>query len=571
MLTRFVRIQLIIFTIAGTIGVAVMAFTYMQVPTLLGIGRINVTLELPATGGLYRFSNVTYRGVQVGKVTAVELTDKGAQATLTLDTSPKVPADLQAEVRSISAVGEQYVDLRPRTDSAPYLQDGSVIAMDNTTIPQEVGPMLDQVSALVGSIPKEKLSALLDETYKGLNGAAYDFGSLLDSGATLTNDINGVADETRGLIDDIGPLLDTQAQTTDAIRTWARSLAGVTEQFANNDPQVRTLLRNGPGFAQEVSQLLNQIKPTLPVLLANLTTIGQIGVTYNPSLEQLLVLLPPFVAETLSYATINNASGAPLGEFTLTISDPPPCTVGFLPPSQWRSPADTSVIDTPEGLYCKLPQDSPISVRGARNYPCMGKPGTRAPTVEICNSDKPFEPLAQRQHTIGPYPIDPNLISQGIPPDERVNPDANIYGPLEGTPLPPGAPGAPPPPGEPFPPSPLDAPLAPAAAPLPPPPPPGNSLNGEPIPPVGPAPGPVPMGAAPGENVPAVPAEPPPADGGIPQAAPSSFGGNGSAGPSVAVAKYNPRTGKYVGPNGEIYQQSNLVAPAKSWQELLPK
>ena len=45
-------------------------------------------------------------------------------------------------------------------------------------------------------------------------------------------------------------------------------------------------------------------------------------------------------------------------------------------------------IDTPDGLYCKLPQDSPIAVRGARNYPCMDKPGKRAPTVEICESDQ---------------------------------------------------------------------------------------------------------------------------------------------------------------------------------------
>ena len=41
-----------------------MLFTYMQVPTLLGLGRINVTMQLPAAGGLYKFANVTYRGVQ---------------------------------------------------------------------------------------------------------------------------------------------------------------------------------------------------------------------------------------------------------------------------------------------------------------------------------------------------------------------------------------------------------------------------------------------------------------------------------------------------------------------------
>src|ERR1700730_9303459 len=108
MLTRFVRTQLVIFSIASIIGLLVMVLGYLQAPTLLGVGRITVTMELPAAGGLYRFSNVTYRGVQVGKVTAIALMKPhGAKATLSLDTSPKIPADLKADVHSISAVGEQ--------------------------------------------------------------------------------------------------------------------------------------------------------------------------------------------------------------------------------------------------------------------------------------------------------------------------------------------------------------------------------------------------------------------------------------------------------------------------------
>ena len=180
MLSRFVRVQLVICTIASIVGVLVMVFAYMQVPTLLGLGKIEVKLELPASGGLYRFSNVTYRGVEVGKVTEMDVSRNEATATLTLNTSPKIPADLTAEVRSVSAVGEQYVELLPRTESPPYLQDGSVIAMRDTKIPQQVGPMLDQVSTLINSIPKEKLSGLIDESFNAFNGSGYDLGSLID-------------------------------------------------------------------------------------------------------------------------------------------------------------------------------------------------------------------------------------------------------------------------------------------------------------------------------------------------------------------------------------------------------
>jgi hypothetical protein len=283
-----------------------------------------------------------------------------------------------------------------------------------------------------------------------------------------------------------------------------------------------------------VTQLLDEVKPTLPVLLANLTTIGQIGVTYHPSLEQLLVLLPPYVASLSSYGSTNNPSGLAVGGFTVSIADPPACTVGFLPPSQWRSPADTTVIDTPDNLYCKLPQDSPTAVRGARNYPCMGHPGKRAPTVEICNSDKPYIPIAQRQHVLGPYQLDPNLLSQGVPPDDRVTADQRIFAPPNGTPLPPGSPG---PRGTP--PGPPDP----------------SALNQPPTAPT----------ALPPTAVPAP---------GSPTTAPSSFNPSESGpGPSVAVLHYDPRTGRYVRPDGQMFRQSDLVQSSqsqpKSWKDVI--
>ena len=576
MLTRFVRIQLAIFAIVGIIGIIAMVLFYIQLPTLLGIGRMTVTLELPATGGLYRFSNVTYRGVQVGKVTAVALTANGAKATLSLGTSPKIPANLHADVLSVSAVGEQYVDLRPRTDSAPYLRNGSVIAMRDTTIPQAVGPLLDQVNALIQSLPKDKIGQLLDESFQAFNGAGYDLGSLSDSTSRISADANSVVDRTRTLTEDTGPLLDSQAKTADSVRTWARSLAGISDVVATDDSRVRTVLQNGPGAADEASRLFEQIKPTLPVLLANLTTIGQIGVTYHASLEQLLVLLPPSDAYIQTAASFNHPDGWSRGDFALTIDDPPICTVGFLPPSQWRSPSDLTDIDTPDGLYCKLPQDSPLSVRGARNYPCMGHPGKRAPTVEICNSDKPYMPLAMRQHVLGPSPIDPNLLSQGIPPDDRVTADRRIFGPIEGTPLPPGAVprgtpagprGANPPPGTmgaaaPPAPSSLSANMSTQAADFPPIAPLDVPAQGAPAPPPAAAPSP-PVGPPPPDRV----------NGTQPQAHPSSFGAKASRpAPSVAVAPYDPRTGRYVAPDGKLYQQSDLATSTapKKWQDLFP-
>ena len=169
-----------------------------------------------------------------------------------------------------------------------------------------------------------------------------------------------------------------------------------------------------------------------------------------------------------------------------------------------------------------------------------------------------------REHYLGPYPFDPNLIAQGVPPDDRVDFNERIYAPVEGTPLPPGAVPAGTPPGVPLPGAPLPGPppAAPAQAPLPPPPP-GNSINGEPIP--DPSAAPVDQQSAP---------VPPPVDGAVP-AAPSAFAGNGSgvaAGPSVAVTHYDPQTGDYLTPDGQLQQLTNVAAgkTPTSWKDLLP-
>lgn len=514
-LTRFVRAQLIIFSILSVIGIFSMAVYYMKLPTLAGVGTMNVTLELPTSGGLYRFGNVTYRGVQVGKVTSVELTDTGVEAQLVIDGGRKIPADLQAQVRSVSAVGEQYVDLRPRTDEPPYLHDGSVIDLREATVPQPVGPMLDSLDKLVASIPQDKLHAMLDETFAGVNGAGDDLRTLLDSASTIAAAANETGDTTRALLQGAQPLMDSQDQSADAIRIWARSLAGVTGQVAADDAPVRTLLDQGPDAMQEATKLLDSVKLTLPVLLSNLTSVAQLGVTYHAGLEQILVLLPPEISIVQAVQPTKNAQGLGLGDFRISgTSAPPACTVGFLPPSAWRPPSDTTTIDTPEGLYCKLPQDSPVAVRGARNFPCATKPGKRAPTAQMCKSDEEFVPLAQEQPVVGPYPRDPNLESQGVPPDSRWDLPAPEPAPAE---APPPAPGPP----------------------LP-------QLPQIPLP-----------------QIPGLPAPPAPA------AAPSSATGDSS--PSVEFAHYDPHTGNYLTPDGKLYRQEDLMNSTSptTWKDLV--
>src|SRR3984885_13695491 len=113
MLDRLTRVQLAIFAVVTVITVVIMAIFYLRLPAAMGIGTYRVTANFVAGGGLYKNANVTYRGVAVGRVDSVGLSSDGVDVVMRLNSGTAVPSNVIASVKSVSAIGEQYVDLVP--------------------------------------------------------------------------------------------------------------------------------------------------------------------------------------------------------------------------------------------------------------------------------------------------------------------------------------------------------------------------------------------------------------------------------------------------------------------------
>ncbi|MFY1599629.1 MCE family protein, partial [Micromonospora sp. WMMD737] len=220
-------IQLAIFSVVAATFVAIMVFGYMRLPQLVGIGQYRVTLELPETGGLYERSNVTYRGSQVGIVDSVALTDTGVAAVLSLDSGVPIPADLIAEVRSQSAVGEQFVQLLPQSGAGPELQDGDQIPADRVRMPADVNTVLNLTNEGLRAIPKDNLRTVVDEAYEAVGGLGPDLRRLVNGSTTLAIDARENLDSLTTVIDDVQPVLDSQTDTAGSIQAWASNLASI--------------------------------------------------------------------------------------------------------------------------------------------------------------------------------------------------------------------------------------------------------------------------------------------------------------------------------------------------------
>lgn len=549
MLTRLARWQLRIFSVLTVLAVSAVSIFYLRLPETLGIGTYTINADFAASGGLYRNANVTFRGTTVGRITSVELTDHLAVAVrMQLDSNTDIPADVTAAVKSVSAIGEQYVELTPTNHdhATSMLRQGSQIDRAHTSLSGDVATLLRQAHALVNSLDQSKLRRVLHEAAQAFDGAGPELARTITASKTLVDQLNAAGPDTTALIDQLGPFLDAQIASGQNITSMADGLARFTTALQAADPQVRTVLEHAPAAADSAARTFTGISPSFPVLAANLANVGRIGVIYRKSIEQTLVVLPALTAVLINASQQAPADEGAKVDFKLGLGDPPPCNVGFLPPPMIRSPGDTTLRDLPSDLYCKVPANSPSVVRGARNYPCQEFPGKRAPTVQLCRDPNGYVPVGN-QAWRGP----------AVPEDTPVTEPRNILPPNKYPYTPPGAdydPGSPVvtlPPGVPAGPGPADY----APFPLP-------------VPPVtpGPPPPPVPYTAPPNEQVP--PYGQPPL--GQPPELPT-VSTLPPAGPMVAT--YDPHSGVFQDPSdgslGVFSGGPQTTASAQNWVELM--
>jgi phospholipid/cholesterol/gamma-HCH transport system substrate-binding protein len=444
MLTRFIRNQLIVFAALTLAAIIALGWFYLRIPSELGFGQYRLVAELPASGGLYRTSNVTYRGIQIGRVIKVEPTSGGVRAILSIDSRYKIPIDASANVHSVSAIGEQYVDLVSTGDPGKFFSAGQTITKG--TVPSEIGPALDSAHRSLSALPKHKIAALLDETSLAVGGLGPALQRLVDSTQSIVGDFDANLSDVDDIITNAAPIIDSQVDSGDSIAAWSRSLKVLTAQIASNDPHLQSILAKAAPTADQVNSVFSDVRESLPQTIANLEVVADMLKRYNKGVEQLLVFLPEIgsVAQTL----IASAPGAVLMNLNLSLNNPPPCLTGFLPASQWRSPADTSVAPLPAGTYCKIPQDTQANaVRGARNYPCVDVPGKRRATPQECRDNKPYVPLGTNPWYGTPDQIR-NCPAPGARCDQPVDPGKVIPAPSVNNGLNPApADRLPPPPG----------------------------------------------------------------------------------------------------------------------------
>ena len=408
MITRSTKLKLLAFATLAVVGMAYLGFTYVGLDRVLLGGGYKVAADFRDSGGIFVNAEVTYRGVAVGRVSDMELVDDGVRVELRIDpdTDP-IPADTEAVVATRSAVGEQYVILRPTREGEPYLQDGDVIPQERTSIPIPVEQMLLNIDEFVTSIDQENLRIVIEELGQAFEGAGDDLGRLIDNGDLLLARAQESLPQTLKLITDGQTVLDTQRDSRSAIQQWAADLRLFTDTLVEMDPDLREIVVNAPDAGEALQGMVEDAGPGLGSLVRNLDILNEVQIPRLDGIRQMLITYPDAV--TGGFTVVRRDEDGVLRShfgFVLNGGEPHSCRTGYVSTEDTPSQGAVEAVDTDQ-VRCRVingidprPGDgydeNGSNIRGEQNIGGDGGRGATTPEEEFeAHNPLPASPLSQ--------------------------------------------------------------------------------------------------------------------------------------------------------------------------------
>lgn len=301
-MSRSILARLIALLVITVAGVYYIAFDAVGVHAVSKPYDIKVVM--PTAGGIYTDAYVTYRGVEVGKVASLQLHQNDVVAVLAINHGERIPSDVTASVRELTAAAEQYMDLVPAAGGGSgWLQPGAVIPEDRTSVPVSVGTLLNTVNSLVDSLSAQDLNTLASALATGLRDAGGDLHSIIVNGNTLVSALQSAIPGTQSLINAGNTDLSTFNATSNDFESFSANLNALSAQVKQSNSALIGLLQNGGAAGNALNGFLSQYANPTVGLIDNLSTATGVAYQRQDAIRALFEVLPLFasdVSETVS-------------------------------------------------------------------------------------------------------------------------------------------------------------------------------------------------------------------------------------------------------------------------------
>jgi len=225
------------------------------------IDSYEVTARFDDVNGIRPDVEVTHRGVRVGRVDSVQLSEGQAVVDLSIDADRDLPDGVHAAVRRRSAVGEPYIALTSppgweRGDPVVPTDGSYTIPIESTTAPLAYGDLFESAQRLLSSVDKGELDTVVGELSVALGGRGDDIRRLIGRASEAASGFAGRAAVLDQLAGELTSLTALAADEAETIAASTDDLEVLVDSIAGSADDIGTLLDRTPGIAQRVDQLL---------------------------------------------------------------------------------------------------------------------------------------------------------------------------------------------------------------------------------------------------------------------------------------------------------------------------
>ena len=169
--------------------------------------RTALSIDVADINNIAVDSNVLLRGVPVGKVTRVEASVASATINFYIGGQYQVPADSDVRLDNLSALGESYIELEPRSSGGPMLRNGQRIASESVKQPPSISELATSVVRVLNQLNPQQLSRVVGEGDAGLPDPNSVLPNLARASLLLRNTTADFKGEGRELLDNFQVLL----------------------------------------------------------------------------------------------------------------------------------------------------------------------------------------------------------------------------------------------------------------------------------------------------------------------------------------------------------------------------
>lgn len=169
--------------------------------------RINLSMDVPDVNGLVVDSNVLLRGAPVGKVMGTSTSAESATVNFYIDGHHQVPADTEVRLENLSALGESYIELLPRSEGGPVLQDNQHISTESVVQPPSISELATSVVRVLHQLDPDALSRIIGESDAALPDPNVTLPNLSRTSVLLNNAVNNMNGQGRQLLSNFQTLL----------------------------------------------------------------------------------------------------------------------------------------------------------------------------------------------------------------------------------------------------------------------------------------------------------------------------------------------------------------------------